>query len=249
MPRPRVIALLCSLWLSAFAVIGFATPAAAHAELTSTTPADGSRFVGVPPSVTLVFGEDVLAASVKLSVRNSSDTDIPLPQAEVTGGTVTAQWPQDAPGDTYKVSYRVVSKDGHPVTGSFSFTYADEEVPPPDETPTASLSPSVEATATSATPTATPSVDATVSAPVVPGTPSPVVTTTTGTTASASSTPGASAQPTSADPAPTTSPVAAPESTDRTGPFVIAGLAIGVVLAIVVGAVARGRSSRDAQGN
>jgi len=238
-----VIALLCSLWLSAFAAIGFAGPAAAHAELTSTTPADGSRFVGVPPNVTLVFGEDIFAPSVKLSVRNSSDTDIPLPQAEVTGGTVTAQWPQDAPGDTYKVSYRVVSKDGHPVTGSFSFTYADEEVPPPDETPTASLSPSVEATAT-----ATPSVDATVSAPVLPGTPSPVETATAGTTATASGTPSASAQPTNATPEPTTSPVAAPESSNSTGLFIVAGVAIAAVLAIV-GAVVRGRSSRDAQGS
>lgn len=244
MPRTRVIALLCSLLLSAFAVIGFATPAAAHAELESTTPADGSRFVGVPPSVTLVFGEDIFAPSVKLSVRNASGTDIPLPQAEVTGGTVTAQWPQDAPGDTYKVSFRVVSKDGHPVTGSFSFTYADEEVPPPDETPSASASPSVEATAT-----ATPSGDAIVSAPVVPGTPTPVETTTAGTSATASSTPGASAQASSAVPEPTTSPVSAAEPTDHTGHYILAGISVAVVLAIVVAAVVRGRSSRDAQGS
>ena len=103
------------------APVALASPASAHDELVSTDPADGASLEEAPAAVTLTFSEEV----VKLA-------DGPL---VVDGAVITrAITPPTVAGEV-RVSYRVVSSDGHPVTGKLTFTVAS--VPSPSPTATA----------------------------------------------------------------------------------------------------------------
>jgi methionine-rich copper-binding protein CopC len=128
----------------------FAAPAAihAHAELTSSNPADGSALAQVPETVELTFSEDLLADTVEIAVTDSTQTLVDNISVATDRNTVTTTWPTDLPGGEYKVAYRVVSNDGHPITGVISFSYP--------ETVATESEPSTEAT-TEDSPAAVPS--------------------------------------------------------------------------------------------
>lgn len=121
----RIFAVLASLFLFSTGLFGGALPASAHADLVSTDPVDGSVLERAPDSITLSFNSKVLDSMAELAVSNSAGELIPGIVAETVKTTATAVWPMDLPGDTYEVAYRIVSEDGHPVTGSFSFSYPD----------------------------------------------------------------------------------------------------------------------------
>lgn len=117
---PRLLALLAALLVSAVPLVT-ASPAQAHSDLVSSTPADGSELAQPPASVALVFNEDIAEAGLQV-VAKGPDGAVTLGAPTVTGATVTATWPQDAttPGE-YQVAYRVVSADGHPIDGTVAF--------------------------------------------------------------------------------------------------------------------------------
>jgi copper resistance protein C len=102
------------------------TSAFAHADLTSTNPADGSELSTAPVSVDLTFSESLLPDTVEIAVTTESRGLIGNTVFSTNGETVTVVWDQNLPGDTYQVAYRVVSNDGHPVTGAITFTYPNE---------------------------------------------------------------------------------------------------------------------------
>jgi methionine-rich copper-binding protein CopC len=115
MPRSLVV-LLTALVL---VVVGRGA-AEAHAELVSTSPEDGSRMASAPSSVSLTFGEDVDTGFV--AVRAPDDSMMTTSEPRISGPTMTADLePSDQRG-RFTVAYRVVTGDGHPVTGQFSFT-------------------------------------------------------------------------------------------------------------------------------
>ena len=119
--RPSLlITLLTVLLIGAFG----AGPAAAHSELVSSSPANGSSGPGKPTEVQLTFNEDISTTGLQVVAQGSAGA-VALGTPTVSGAVVSAAWPQSAPAGTYTVSYRVVSADGHPVDGSISFTYAD----------------------------------------------------------------------------------------------------------------------------
>lgn len=105
----------------------FAPPASAHADLILTTPDDGARLSSVPAQVQLTFSEDLLPETVVVSVEDSAGMVIRVLEYEVEGSDVIVAWPPGLSGTDYTVNYRVVSQDGHPVSGSLAFTV---ETPP-----------------------------------------------------------------------------------------------------------------------
>jgi methionine-rich copper-binding protein CopC len=126
----RIIAVLASLFLFSTGLIGGALPASAHADLVSTDPVDGSVLESAPELITLSFNSNLLKSMAELAVSNSAGELIPGIVAESVQATASALWPADLPGDTYTIAYRIVSEDGHPVTGSFSFSYPDSVTDP-----------------------------------------------------------------------------------------------------------------------
>ena len=121
------------LLVAGAATVLVGSPAYAHVELVSSTPADGAAVSTAPEQVVLRFSEDVRApAYVVVSGPDGSRLDDG--PAQVVDATVSqALAPMTEPGE-YSVAYRVVSVDGHPVTGEMSFTLTGAgrtTVPPP----------------------------------------------------------------------------------------------------------------------
>jgi methionine-rich copper-binding protein CopC len=95
----------------------------AHAQLVSTTPADGEE-LRTAAEVTLTFSEDVNAQFLQVRVEGPAGDDTDGP-ATADGHTVTQPLATDLPAGAHTVVYRVVSVDGHPVSGTFTFTTTD----------------------------------------------------------------------------------------------------------------------------
>lgn len=121
----RAVAFFAGLLLLTTSVIGGKVPAFAHAELVSADPVDGAVLESAPESLTLSFNSSLLDGMAEIVVSNSAGEIVSGFVVESTGTRATAIWRADLPGDTYTVAYRIVSQDGHPVTGSLSFSYPD----------------------------------------------------------------------------------------------------------------------------
>lgn len=112
--------------LSLIALLGLATPASAHAELVSTTPSNGTVLKTAPKEITLRFnaGVEPAGAAVRiLDMAGSPLAGIGAP-AHVDGdkSTLRVTVPAGIGTGTQAVVYRVVSADGHPIQGQFSFS-------------------------------------------------------------------------------------------------------------------------------
>jgi len=107
-------------------VVATSGPAAAHAYLVSSTPADGAT-VATAPQVILRFDEAVNRsfAVVRVTGHDGRRWDVGSPS--VMGATATQRLAPLPAAGAYALSYRVVSDDGHPVSQELHFTFA----PPP----------------------------------------------------------------------------------------------------------------------
>jgi copper transport protein len=105
-------------------VVGTATAAFAHANLVSTTPAQSSHYeVGAsPPKASLVFDEAVTSTSSSVGVYDGAGKPLPVtPLSSPVRTNVEVGLPQLGDG-TYVVVWHVVSDDGHPEQGAFTFS-------------------------------------------------------------------------------------------------------------------------------
>jgi len=103
-----------------------ASPAAAHAELLSTDPGDGVVLDEAPDAVTFQFSEGVDLQPDGVRVLDDRGRRVDRGQAEASGSSVTAPLDDALAQGTYVVAWRVVSADGHPVRGSYTFSVGRE---------------------------------------------------------------------------------------------------------------------------
>ncbi|MFJ5544228.1 copper resistance CopC family protein [Micromonospora chalcea] len=128
--RTRTVsALLAALFTAALLLVP-ATPAAAHNSLQEATPARDARLTSAPTQVTLRFMQRLNPAFTTITLRDSTDRQVPASAPAVDGATGTVTIEEPLANGTYTVAYRVVSRDGHPVQGSYRFTVADPAAPP-----------------------------------------------------------------------------------------------------------------------
>ncbi|MGI8459737.1 MAG: copper resistance CopC family protein [Propionibacteriaceae bacterium] len=102
-------------------VLMVALPASAHDVLISTAPADHATVDRTPGTVVLTFNEPAVAMGTQLVVTGPSG-EIETGAPRLVDATVSQDLQGGAPAGTYTVSWRVTSADGHPVTGTFTFT-------------------------------------------------------------------------------------------------------------------------------
>jgi copper resistance protein C len=93
------------------------SPAWAHTGLVSSDPADGAVLLVEPTQVLLQFNEDLLEKSANISIRDDAENVVGTGEVQADGGVVSMPWPANLPDGAYRIAYRVVSADGHPVTG------------------------------------------------------------------------------------------------------------------------------------
>ena len=111
-------------------LVGAPGSASAHSALIGTIPADGETFATAPATITLQFNEEPLDGMVDLAVTDASGAFVATSTAAVTGTEVALPWPGTIGAGDYTVAYRVVSADGHPITGTITFTYTGEPTNP-----------------------------------------------------------------------------------------------------------------------
>jgi len=103
-----------------------AAPASAHASLVSTEPAENATLpAGQPPAaITLHFTEGVQVPHRAVELLDGTGGEVEGVGDAAHGASssiVTAALPAVDDG-TYVVNWRVVSTDGHPISGAFTFT-------------------------------------------------------------------------------------------------------------------------------
>lgn len=114
---------LAGLVFAVLAMLGLpATAALAHASLDNSVPASGATLVDSPPQIVLDFDENVETALGFIRLFSSSGSRIALPRIsrDADASIVRVDVPRLG-DDTYVVTYRVMSVDGHPVDGALTF--------------------------------------------------------------------------------------------------------------------------------
>lgn len=113
---------LAALAAALTATVLLAGPAAAHDALSSSDPQDGATLTAVPGEISLTFTAEPLEVSPEIVVTDESGSVVMDDAPQVDGFDVLQQLPEDLPSGVYDVAWRVVSSDGHPIDGAFSFT-------------------------------------------------------------------------------------------------------------------------------
>jgi copper transport protein len=116
-------------------VVGTAAPASAHATLVSSDPAEGVVLSEAPEQILLTFNEAVAKVPDGVEVFDASGEPVDS-EAEVDGPELAIALAEEVGDGTLVVVWRLVSEDGHPVTGSLTFSVGapSETVTPPPTT-------------------------------------------------------------------------------------------------------------------
>lgn len=127
-----------TLAVASFALVGLAPAAFAHNQLVSSNPADKASLETGPPTIELTFDQPVQGGkglnSVVVVGPNGTD-QWQSGEAAVRGNVVTVPVRELGPAGDYRIGYRILSADGHPVSGElkFSLTKAGKGTPAPVE--------------------------------------------------------------------------------------------------------------------
>jgi methionine-rich copper-binding protein CopC len=114
--------LLTVLLLMGVGVLGTATPALAHNVLVGSTPQAGAMLATGPAQVSLTFDLPVQPGPDTIAVIGPGGTHWEAGFAVVQGNDVAAPVRPLGPVGAYAVEYRILSADGHPVSGVITFT-------------------------------------------------------------------------------------------------------------------------------
>lgn len=150
-PTRRATGVLAALAGAIAVVLAFAAPAPAfaHDELLSQTPADGATLAELPAELELTFSAEPLAqeGGTAVVVTDASGADLTDGEPVVDGTIVRQALTTDASiqGDI-TIQWRVVSSDGHPISGLSGFTVQDAPGQSADPQPSASGEPEADET-------------------------------------------------------------------------------------------------------
>lgn len=150
----RVLEMGLGLLVFAAAVLGLASPAAAHDAAESSSPAQGAALAAPPAEVSVTFSQKPLGIGASFSVKDASGAEWASGPVEVVDNVATQKLKAGGPAGEYTVAWRVVSSDSHPIEGTFSFTAAGA-APSGTSAPSAGTAPSGSTTAAASVPAIT----------------------------------------------------------------------------------------------
>jgi methionine-rich copper-binding protein CopC len=94
--------------------------AQAHSELRSARPANGTVAAEPPPAIELQFNESVQVTALRLFREGGAEVAIGRARALDSVRSYRQPLPVLEPG-SYRVEWRIISADGHPVGGVIRF--------------------------------------------------------------------------------------------------------------------------------
>jgi methionine-rich copper-binding protein CopC len=118
---------IIATFLVAAISIGLPQIANAHAQLTDSNPGVNKTVKSLSEFVWVEFDGNLMVFGGKnpnvITVTDAKKNRVDAGGSIVGGARLSTRIKQGLKPGKYLVSYRVVSEDGHPVQGSFSFTY------------------------------------------------------------------------------------------------------------------------------
>lgn len=143
----RSIGVLSAFFLLlALCVAGGADSASAHDQLVSSSPRSGEYLKAAPKTVTLQFVNPVLTIGAVVKVVDGTGVDWSTGDVALDGSVVTKDLKTDMPDGAYRILWRVVAADGHPISDVVPFTVGKSTTrTPPDGSATSSASPTAAA--------------------------------------------------------------------------------------------------------
>ncbi|WP_068164229.1 copper resistance CopC family protein [Rhodococcus phenolicus] len=119
----RVFAVLVAL---VAALLPTAGPASAHAVVLASNPEDGAQIARAPEQVTVTFNEAMQQQFAALTVVGPDGNLWSHGDPVVDGATVGVDVGELGPAGEYTIAFRVTSADGHPVSGTRTFTLTQD---------------------------------------------------------------------------------------------------------------------------
>ncbi|WP_101788583.1 copper resistance CopC family protein [Nonomuraea indica] len=113
---------LLTVLVLACAVAGLPAPALAHNVLVGSDPKDGATLSSAPDRITLVFDQPARKGYAQVSVTGPDGASHVDGEAVVAAEKVSVKVEPLPANGAYTVGYRVLSADGHPITGKITFT-------------------------------------------------------------------------------------------------------------------------------
>ena len=121
--RPRPILAAGLALMTATVVV---SPALAHAFLDHAVPGVGATVSASPGELSLSFTQSVVVALSSVSVAKAGGGGVaaakPVGDGGSSSGTIHVRLAKALPPGAYVVTWRVVSVDTHPTSGSYRFT-------------------------------------------------------------------------------------------------------------------------------
>jgi methionine-rich copper-binding protein CopC len=127
----KILVALAALIAGFALAFGGASAATAHSDLEESTPAQGST-VSVVTELVFTFGEEVVPDYSTVVLADSSDivAELGTPTYDTLATTMTVPIVSGAlPNGDYVAGFRIVSIDGHPISGEVDFTVAGSDAP------------------------------------------------------------------------------------------------------------------------
>jgi copper resistance protein C len=117
----RILAVLTLAGLGLFVL---AVPASAHNSLISSNPTNDASLATGPQTIVLTFDQPVQEGEGlnSVAVTGPDGNEWQGGAATVDSNVVTAPVRELGPTGVYTIGYRIVSADGHPVSGQVKFT-------------------------------------------------------------------------------------------------------------------------------
>jgi len=129
--RSALAAAAAALLATGTLLMAGAGPASAHDVLLAADPVADSVLAAPPAAITLTFNQDVRPefSQMAITVGSASQTVIPTVDGPIITAAVPAAFLEPIPDDIgpqlWRIGYRIVSSDGHPISGLLEFSVGD----------------------------------------------------------------------------------------------------------------------------
>lgn len=112
------------LFAAILALSLMAPSAEAHSKKMATEPVDGTILEAPPQKIAMQFDMPLRVTLISLTDQDGTAHDLTRSD-DMQPVSDFAATPPDLPAGTYKVEWRGLAEDGHPMQGTFRFEIAD----------------------------------------------------------------------------------------------------------------------------
>lgn len=115
------------IYITLVLLFAFSPGVSAHTGLTSSSPADGDHITEDIHEIALEFNSKIETTST-VKVFDDNKEEIIVSNTEVDDNVMTAGFMSPLDKGTYKVEWKIIGADGHPIQGNYSFVVSRDEI-------------------------------------------------------------------------------------------------------------------------